>query len=171
MPGAAVAVHTLGEFQRFNPHLHVIATDGCFSDTDAFGVAATVKTADVQELFHHEVLKMLKAEGKITDAVIENILTWYHSGFNVYCSPTIWPDAPEAIEDLSRYIVRACFSQERMIYIPAAGTADELAKIIYSSKDRRESRSFNALDTRRTPYCVSNATAPCASSPLSSSSQ
>ena len=35
-----------------------------------------------------EVLKMLKAEGKINDAVIEKMLSWRHSGFNVYCGPT-----------------------------------------------------------------------------------
>jgi len=115
-PGAVVAVHTFGEFQRFNPHLHVIATDGCFSDIGIFNIAPTAKTADVQELFRHEVFKMLKAEGKITDAVIENMMAWRHSGFNVYCGPTIWPDDPDAIEDLARYIVRACFSQERMTY-------------------------------------------------------
>ena len=145
-PGAVVAVHTFGEFQRFNPHLHVIATDGCFSGTGSFTVAPAAKTVDVQKLFRYEVFKMLKAEGKITDAVIENMMGWRHSGFNVYCGPTIWPDAPEAIEDLARYIVRACFSQERMAYIPAAGTADGQAKVIYSSKDRRESQTFNALD-------------------------
>ena len=135
-----MAVHTFGEFQRINPHLHVIATDGCFSETGTFNVAPTAKTADVQELFRHEVFKMLKAEGKITDAVIENMMGWRHSG------STIWPDAPEAIEDLARYIVRACFSQERMAYIPAADTADANAKVIYSSKDHRESQTFNALD-------------------------
>jgi hypothetical protein len=47
---------------------------------------------------------------------------------------------------LARYIVRACFSQERMIYIPAVDTADGPAKVIYRSKDRRESQTFNALD-------------------------
>ena len=25
-----VAVQTFGDFQNFNPHLHIIATDGCF---------------------------------------------------------------------------------------------------------------------------------------------
>ncbi|MEJ2157835.1 MAG: hypothetical protein P8X96_21095 [Desulfobacteraceae bacterium] len=43
------------------------------------------------ELFRFEVLKMLKAEGKISDAVIEIMPSWRHSGFNVYCGPTIWP--------------------------------------------------------------------------------
>ena len=28
--GAAVAVQSFGNFQNFHPHLHVLATDGCF---------------------------------------------------------------------------------------------------------------------------------------------
>jgi hypothetical protein len=31
VPGAAIAVHIIGDFQQFNPHLHLIATGGCFS--------------------------------------------------------------------------------------------------------------------------------------------
>jgi len=38
-----------------------------------------------------EVFKMLKAEGKINDVVIENMMNWHHSGFNVYCGKAIWP--------------------------------------------------------------------------------
>ena len=34
------------------------------------------KTAEIEELFRHEVFKMLKAEGKINDTVIENMLNW-----------------------------------------------------------------------------------------------
>jgi hypothetical protein len=62
-------------------------------------------------------IELPKAEGKINDAVIENMLTWRHSGFNVYCGPTIWPNNDQGLEDLARYIIRACFSQERMTYI------------------------------------------------------
>lgn len=35
---------------------------------------------------------MLKKEGKINDAIIENMLSWYHSGFNVYIGDRIEPD-------------------------------------------------------------------------------
>jgi hypothetical protein len=37
----------------------------------------------LEYVFRHEVLKMLKAEGKIGDSVIENMMSWHHSGFNV----------------------------------------------------------------------------------------
>jgi len=59
---------------------------------------------------------MLKAEGKITDVIIENMMNWRHSGFNVYCGKAIWPHNEEGLENLARYIIRASFSQERMSY-------------------------------------------------------
>jgi hypothetical protein len=117
VPGAAIAVHTFGDFQLFNPHLHLIVTDGCFAGGGTFTKGPCPTAKDLEELFRYEVLKMLKAEGKINDAVIENMLSWHHSGFNVYCGPTIWPNNDQGLEDLARYIIRACFSQERMTYV------------------------------------------------------
>jgi hypothetical protein len=38
VPGAVIAVQTFGDFQKFNPHLHVISTDGCFSGNEMFRV-------------------------------------------------------------------------------------------------------------------------------------
>jgi len=37
-PGAVIAVQTFGDFQNFNPHLHIIATDGCFYGNGGFTV-------------------------------------------------------------------------------------------------------------------------------------
>jgi hypothetical protein len=146
VPGGAIAVHTFGDFVQFNPHLHLIATDGSFSGNGTFTKAPVPAPKVLQELFRHEVLKMLKAEGKINDTVIKNMLGWRHSGFNVYCGPTIWPDNDQGLEDLACYIIRACFSQERMSYIPAKDALDGQAKVIYRSKDGRASKTFEALD-------------------------
>lgn len=41
---------------------------------------------DLEPLFRHKVLSMLKKKGLIiTDRIIELISLWRHSGFNVYC--------------------------------------------------------------------------------------
>ena len=56
-------------------------------------------TGDLEELFRHEVFKMLKAEGKINDVVIENMMNWHHSGFNVYCGKAIWPHNEDGLEN------------------------------------------------------------------------
>jgi hypothetical protein len=125
---------------------NLIPTDGCFPGSGTFAKSPELEPKYLIKLFRYEVLKMLKAEDKIKDAVIENMLSWRHSGFNVYCGPTIWPNNDQGLEDLARYIIRACFSQERMIYLPAKDALDGLAKVIYRSKDGRTSKTFAALD-------------------------
>jgi hypothetical protein len=131
---------------NFHPHLHLLATNGCFNNTGAFMVCPSPKTDDLEEFFRYKVLKLLRAEGKISDAVIENMMGWRHSGFNVFCGPTIWPREEKGMENLARYIIRASFSQERMLYIPAHDSPDGTAKVIYTSKDAKTSKTFDALD-------------------------
>jgi hypothetical protein len=144
--GAVVAVQSFGDFQNFHPHLHVLATDGCFYSEGSFRVNPTPNPKDLEGMFRYEVFKMLKAEGKINDAVIENMMQWHHSGFNVYCGDAIWPHNQEGLENLARYIIRASFSQERMTYIPAHESSDGTAKVVYESKDGRTQKTFDALD-------------------------
>jgi len=144
--GAAVAVQSFGDFQNFNPHLHVLATDGCFYGNGSFKTCPTPQAKDLEEPFRYEVFKMLKAEGKINNVVIENMMNWRHSGFNVHCGNAIWPHNEEGLENLARYIIRASFSQERMTYIAADDSADGVAKVLYESKDGKATKTFDALD-------------------------
>ncbi|MDY6906390.1 MAG: transposase [Thermodesulfobacteriota bacterium] len=143
--GGVVAVQTFGTFQNFHPHLHIIATDGCFYGEGKFQKANRPCPADLEPLFRQEVFKLLKAHG-LPDRVIENMMGWHHSGFNVYCGPAIWPANDTGLENLARYIIRAAFSQERMTYIPASNSSDGQAKVIYQAKDGRERKVFPALD-------------------------
>ncbi len=127
----------------------MLITDGCFYGEGAFRVNPTPNPKDLEDLFRYEVFKMLKAEGKITDVIIENMMNWHHSGFNVYCGDAIWPHNQEGLENLARYIIRASFSQERMTYIPADDSSDGTAKVVYESKDGRTQKTFDALDCPR----------------------
>ncbi len=146
MPGASIAVQTYGDFLNFNPHLHAIVTDGCFFPDGRFQVTPGFNAEDLEEAFRYEVFKMLKKEGKINDAVIENMLSWHHSGFHVHVGNTIWPGDQDSLENLAKYIIRACFSQERMVYIPVEDTADGVAKVIYTAKDGNSHKTFDAVD-------------------------
>ncbi len=83
---------------------------------------------------------MLLRKGKITEEVVELILSWQHSGFNVHSGSRIQPGDDEAMENIARYVVRASFSQERMTYIP------EESNVVYRSKDGRSEKTFDALE-------------------------
>jgi len=66
----------------------------------------------LEKLFQHNVFKMLLSKGKITQELVDMLMSWRHSGFNVYCGPRIQPGDDQAMENLARYIIRASFSQE-----------------------------------------------------------
>ena len=127
---ASIVVQTYGDFLNFNPHLHAIVADGGFFEDNSFRVAPAIVGKNLEKAFQYEVLKMLKKEGKLNDTIIANLLSWRHTGFHVYLGPRIWPDDHDALERLARYIIRACFSSERMVYIPAEETSDGIAKVI-----------------------------------------
>jgi len=64
------------------------------------------------------------------------LLSWRHSGFNVFCGPRIHPREEDAMENLARSIIRASFSQEWMTYIR------EEPKVIYKSKVGRQQKAL-----------------------------
>lgn len=105
-----------------------------------FRVAPRVETKDLENTFRHKVFKMLLSKGKITEDLVQMLLGWRHSGFNVFCGPKIQPGEEKAMENLTRYIIRASFSQERMTYFP------EDSKVIYRSKDGNQEKVFDALE-------------------------
>jgi len=48
---------------------------------------------------------------------------------NVYIGDRIESDDKAGLGNLARYIIRACFSQERMVYVPAKNLMMELPKL------------------------------------------
>lgn len=143
VPGSVIAVQTFGDLLGFHPHSHILCTDRCFyGDPTAAGfrVAPLFKLKRLAELFRHKVFKALPAKGKITEAPVGMLIKWRHSGFNGFCGPGIQPRNQETMENLSRYIIRTSFSQERMTYIP------ETSEIIYRSKDGKGGKVFDALE-------------------------
>ena len=138
---AVIAMQTFGDFLGYNPHAHILVTDGCFyGNKGMFRVAPPLELKKLEAVFQHKVLRMLLSKGKITEEMIRMLSTWRHSGFHVFCGNRISPDDDTAMENLARYIIRASFSQERMQYL------DQEAKVVYTSKDGRTSRIFAALE-------------------------
>jgi hypothetical protein len=80
-----------------------------------------------------------KVVGKEED-LIDMLMAWRHSGFNVFCGPRIYPREEKAMENLARYIIRASFSQERMTYMK------KQSKVLYESKDGKAPKVFDALE-------------------------
>jgi len=146
IPGAVIAVQTFGNFLGFNPHLHILVTDGCFyGNNGMFRVAPPLELKKLEALFRHKVFRMLLNKGKITEEMVRMLSAWKHSGFNVFCGNRISPSDDTAMENLARYIIRASFSQERMQYLDQEGT------VVYTSKACPGPRSGDGETTKNFP--------------------
>ena len=129
------------DFLGYNPHTHILVTDGCFyGDKGMFRVAPPLELKKLEAIFRHKVFKMLLAKGKITEKMIAMLSTWRHSGFNAFCGNRISPKDDTAMENLARYIIRASFSQERMHY------KDQEGKVVYTVKDGKSVKVFPAME-------------------------
>jgi len=140
VPGAVIAIHSFGDFLGWHHHLHILCTDGCFYGNGMFRVSPLFELKHLEAIFRHKVFKMLLSKGKITQDLVDMLMNWRHSGFNVFCGSRIQPGDETAMENLARYIIRGSFSQERMAYIP------EESEVIYRSKDGKEEKVFDALE-------------------------
>jgi len=134
-------IQTFGDYLSFNPHMHILAADGCFSGDGFFYAPSTsIDTASLEKLFIHKIFKMLLSKNLITSSTVDLIHSWRHTGFSVYCGKRINPKDAKSTENLARYIIRASFSQERMKYYP-----DE-AKVTYESKYGKDVAEFDPLE-------------------------
>jgi hypothetical protein len=140
-PAAISSIQAYGDFLGFNPHLHILCADGCFKDNGIFYAAGTnINTGSLEPLFRHKILSMLKKRALITESIIKLILSWHHSGFNVYCTERIYPCYTQSMENIARYIIRASFSVDRLSYV------SEASKVIYNSKSGNDTKEFDAVD-------------------------
>ncbi|MBC8441861.1 MAG: transposase [Deltaproteobacteria bacterium] len=148
VPGAVIAIQTFGDFLGFNPHLHILISDGCFHENGMFSVAPAIDTKALEQIFRHMILKMLLTKGKINRDVITLLDKWRHTGFNVFLGSRILPWQKKSMENLARYIIRASFSQERMTYHRESGQVEYRSKA--SSRPRsgkgKKSKIFDALE-------------------------
>jgi hypothetical protein len=54
-PGAVIAIQTFGDLLGFNPHCHILITDGCFYGKGMFRVAPPLELKKLEAIFRHKV--------------------------------------------------------------------------------------------------------------------
>jgi hypothetical protein len=112
VPGAVGFIQTAGELLNFHPHVHLLITDGVFDRDGAFERLTYFDTDLVERLFRAEVLRLLTGKGLISQEVVDNLLSWRHSGFSVHGDVKVTDG--QAAARLGRYMIRCPVVLERM---------------------------------------------------------
>ncbi len=127
-PGCVSVLSLAGNLLNVHPHVHMIVSDGAFSQSGERFVSADPELwKHLEEAFRHKVLNELRKRGHISPEVQESMLFWTHSGFSVFVGAPISPDDPERLERLGRYLRRPHLAESRVRY------DEESDKVIYSS--------------------------------------
>jgi hypothetical protein len=100
-------------------------------------------------IFQGKGLPMLVNQRCLSREFAARLLTWRHSGFQVYRAESVEPDDRRALERLCAYIGRAVFASSRVEYDPSSGAVHyQTAKGAQLSLDALE---WIALVTQHVP--------------------
>lgn len=73
-----ITLQSFGDFLGYNPHLHILCSDGCFYGNGMFRDAPCFETRCLEEVFGHKVFKVLRSNGKITEDLAAMLMGWRH---------------------------------------------------------------------------------------------
>jgi hypothetical protein len=146
-PGGVAAIQTFGSLLDFHPHVHLLVTWGGFRPDGSFRRAPDVPAEVIEELFRHRVFGLLLAEEAIGEDLVENLLSWRHSGFGVHVGREIPGDDGRALQAVTEYVAGGPIALERL----TVDASRPEVRVTYRSprfhpRHGSDSRSFDPLE-------------------------
>ena len=103
-PGIVASIQTFGKNINLHPHLHFLVTEGGKDSEGRFHHLAEFRDSLLTEFFKREVFALLLRQELISEAVVEKIEGWHHSGFSVHSK--VRTQTREEAERVGKYMIR-----------------------------------------------------------------
>ena len=107
----------------------MLVTDGGFLPDGAFRPLAWLDSRHVERLFRAEVLRMLLEKELITEAIVDNLLSWRHSGFSAHGAVRVEDRAGAG--RLGRYMIRCPVVLKRLTW------EEDTGEVVYRGRPSR----------------------------------
>ena len=111
-PGIVASIQTFGQKINLHPHLHFLVTEGGEDSEGRFHHLAEFQDSLLAEFFSREVFALLLRQELISEAVVEKIAGWRHSGFSVHSKVKV--KTKKEAERVGKYMIRPLLSLERL---------------------------------------------------------
>jgi hypothetical protein len=111
-PGIVAVIQTSGDRINFHVHLHLLVTEGGEDRAGTFHHLAEFRDSLLAEFFKSEVFAVLLGEELISEALVEKIAGWRHSGFSVHSK--VRARTKKEAERVGKYMIRPLLSLERL---------------------------------------------------------
>ncbi len=119
MPGVVAVIQTFGDRINFHPHIHVLITEGGTALDGAFHRVCRFHDEVIQKIFTHEVFSLLLRKKLIGLPLVQKILRWRHTGFNVHSQ--VRAKTRRETERVGKYMIRPLLSLKRLFFDETAG--------------------------------------------------
>ena len=124
VPGAVQSIETCGQYLDINPHVHVIATDGLFTEDGVFYKMPPYSEGSqiyFKSLWEMAVARYVIGKGFITEGLMMKMLHWDYTGFSVYTETRIDYKrtdlkSDEALRHIIRYIAKPPIAEGNLTY-------------------------------------------------------
>jgi hypothetical protein len=118
-PGVVAAIQTFGDRINLHPHLHCLVTEGGEDGEGRFHHVAEFQDSLLSEFFSREVFALLLGEELISEALVEKIAGWRHSGFSVHSK--VRAQTRKEAERVGKSMIRPLLSLERLSFSEKEG--------------------------------------------------
>ena len=116
LPGAISSIQSFGTLLNWQPHIHMLVTDGAYRVDGCFVPLSFHSLETLTEAFRRAVLADFVKLGLFTPETADSILAWPHSGFHVHNAVRLEAEDSQGRLQLARYAARAPLSLARMSY-------------------------------------------------------
>ncbi len=114
--GMVASIQTFSDNLVWNPHLHCVVSRGVWLADGRWIPVPYVDTRSAEILFREKVFRLLQEHDLLSDERIKILRAWRRSGFSIDNDLYLYPSDTQALETLSRYIVRCPVSLQRLHY-------------------------------------------------------
>jgi len=118
MPGLIIRIETAGGSVNFNPHMHIIETEGCYSPNDSedsYYAGSFIPYNIIRHRWMNVVLNLLTNFGKINKDYADRLRKKYKKGFNVNSQIRDHAGDPELMLRQAQYIQKAPLSETNIV--------------------------------------------------------
>jgi len=118
-PGVVASIQTFGQKINLHVHLHLLVTEGGEDSEGRFHHLASFQDNLLAEFFSREVFALLLGEELISEALVEKIMGWRHSGFSVHSK--VRAQTRKEAERVGKYMIRPLLSLKRLFFDETEG--------------------------------------------------
>jgi hypothetical protein len=142
-------IQTFGERINLHPHAHLLVSEGGEDKEGRFHHIQSFDDGLIAEFFAREVFALLLRKELISAEMVEKILEWRHSGFNVHSR--VRAQTKKEAERVGKYMIRPLLSLERLSFEEKEGGVSYRYGKESEEKERMDYLEFIARVTSHIP--------------------